>query len=215
MSIFRVDTGEWWGYVGGGDEMTKRLDELMERSGGIIRTRDATEAGISRASMAQYAERGHLERVCHGIYAAPDTMADEAYIMSLRYPGAVFSHGSALYLNGLAERLPVVPSATFETNKLPAKAFRQECRCFSIAAPLHQLGACRRRTPFGREVPCYNAERTICDLLRSRSRCDEETVISALKNYAGSGTINAPLLADYADRLGIMKTLKPYMEVLL
>ena len=49
----------------------------------------------------------------------------------------------------------------------------------------------------------------------SRDRCDEETVISALKNYAAGGAVNAPLLADYADKLGIMKTLKPYMEVLL
>ena len=207
--------GVGWGYVGGGDEMTKRLDELMERSGGIVRTRDAAEAGISRASMAQYAERGHLERVCHGIYAAPDTMADEAYIMSLRYPGAVFSHGSALYLNGLAERLPVVPCATFEANKLPAKAFRQECRCFSIAAPLHKLGVCRRKTPFGREVPCYNAERTICDLLRSRSRCDEETVISALKNYAASPHKDLHLLGQYGAMFGVEKELRMFVGLLL
>lgn len=203
------------GYVGSGDEMTKRLEQLLERSGGIVRTREAEAVGISRASMAQYAGQGLVERICHGIYAAPDTMEDEAYVMSLRYPGAVFSHGSALYLNGLAERLPVVPCATFAANRLPAKDFRQECRCFSIAEPLHQMGICRRRTPFGREVPCYNAERTVCDLLRSRSRCDEETVIAALKNYAAEGRVNAPLLADYATRLGIMKKLKPYMEVLL
>lgn len=195
--------------------MISELLELMKKNGGVVQTREAVAAGVSRASLSRYAAQGRLERVCHGIYINPSILADEAYIMSLQYPGAIFSHGSALYLNGLAERLPVVACATFATGKLPAKAFRQQCRCFSIAAPLHGLGAGLRRTPFGHEVTCYNAERTICDLLRSRSRCDEETVLAALKNYALSDSVDAPLLADYANQLGVMKKLKPYMEVLL
>lgn len=36
----------------------------------------------------------------------------------------------------------------------------------------------------GNIVHCYDTERTICDILRSRNRIDEETVISAVKNYA-------------------------------
>lgn len=40
------------------------------------------------------------------------------------------------------------------------------------------------KTTFGNQVRCYNAERSICDMLRSRNRMDEETVISSLKKYA-------------------------------
>lgn len=72
-----------------------------------------------------------------------------------------------------------------------------------------------RKTTLGNEVRCYNAERTICDLLRSRNRLDEEIVISAIKNYAASPDKNLNLLALYAPQFGIDKILKRYMEVLL
>ena len=62
---------------------------------------------------------------------------------------------------------------------------------------------------------CYNAERTVCDIIRSRNRLDEETVISAIKNYAVSKEKDLNLLAEYATMFGIEKILKRYMEVLL
>ena len=62
---------------------------------------------------------------------------------------------------------------------------------------------------------CYNEERTICDMLRSRSRLDEETVISAVKNYAAYKEKDLNLLAVYAKQFRVSKELKRYMEVLL
>lgn len=195
--------------------MNSKLADLLRKNGGVVQTQEAAAVGVSRASLSAYVAQGQLERLCHGIYGTPDLLTDEAYLVSLRYPDAVFSHASALFLNGLAERIPVVDSLTFVANKLPRKSVREQFRCFSIAAHLHPLGRGRRQTAFGHSVPCYNAERTICDLLRSRSRCDEETVVSALKNYAASSAVNTSLLCDYAEKLGVMRALTPYMEVLL
>ena len=72
-----------------------------------------------------------------------------------------------------------------------------------------------RKTTLGNEVRCYNAERTMCDLLRSRNRLDEETVISAIKNYVSSPCKNLNLLALYASEFRVDKELKKYLEVLL
>ena len=44
------------------------------------------------------------------------------------------------------------------------------------------------KTPFGHTVPVYDMERTICDLLRSRSRIEIQTFQGALKSYAVSYT---------------------------
>jgi len=72
-----------------------------------------------------------------------------------------------------------------------------------------------KKTTFGNNVRCYNMERTICDFLRSRNRCDEETLISAVKNYAVSKDKNLSVLSEYAKRLRVEKSLKHYLEVLL
>ena len=72
-----------------------------------------------------------------------------------------------------------------------------------------------KKNTMGNIVRCYDTERTICDILRSRNRIDEETVISAVKNYAASPDKDLNRLAVYASMFGVDKELKRYMEVLL
>ena len=71
------------------------------------------------------------------------------------------------------------------------------------------------KTNFGHIVSCYNSERTICDLLRSQSRCDSETVLAALKNFAAHPNKDLNLLVQYARQLRVFNQLTPYMDVLL
>ena len=72
-----------------------------------------------------------------------------------------------------------------------------------------------KKNTMGNIVRCYDTERTICDILRSRNRIDEETVISAVKNYAASPDKDLNRLAVYSSMFGVDKELKRYMEVLL
>ena len=40
------------------------------------------------------------------------------------------------------------------------------------------------KTPFGHDVHVYDMERTICDIVRSRSNVEMQTFQNALKQYA-------------------------------
>ena len=80
---------------------------------------------------------------------------------------------------------------------------------------LHGLGAATRRTTFGNEVRCYDAERTVCDVFRSRSRMDAETVLAALRNYVASKNRDLPKLSRYACAFGIFDRLRAELEVAL
>ncbi|HRR35701.1 MAG TPA: abortive phage infection protein, partial [Clostridia bacterium] len=68
---------------------------------------------------------------------------------------------------------------------------------------------------FGNIVRCYDPERTICDILRSRSRLDEETVLSAIKNYASFGGKDLNKLGNFAEAFRVSKSLRIYLDVLL
>ena len=92
---------------------------------------------------------------------------------------------------------------------------KQQCNCHYIKPELYQLGATVRKTTFGHEVPCYDLERTICDLIRSRSRYSVELITDAVKAYANSNGKDLNRLSEYAEQFHIMKALKPYLEVLL
>lgn len=181
----------------------------------MITTTEVMSMGYSKQLLSKYVQEGLLERVRQGVYILPDAIHDDMYTLMMRSEYIVFSHESALFLDGLAERTPFMHSITLPSNKSIPGSIKHECICFYITPELHGLGMIERRTGFGNVVRCYNAERTICDFLRTRDRCDEETVISAIKNYASYGKKNLNRLAFYAQTLKVASELKKYMEVLL
>jgi hypothetical protein len=77
------------------------------------------------------------------------------------------------------------------------------------------MGRTVGQTAFGREIKCYNMERTICDILRSRSQIDIAILTDAIKRYAKRKDKDLPQLMRYAESLRVAKLVRRYMEVLL
>lgn len=196
-------------------EINSIILEEIKKNNNMITTAKVVELGFSRYLLTKYEKEGLLERERQGVYILPDSVHDDMYTLMLRSGKIIFSHDTALFLNGLSDRTPFIHSVTIPNNTRVSKIIKEECTCYYIKPELHQLGVCTRKTTFGNAVRCYNAERTICDVFRSRSRLDEETVISAIKNYVASTDKDLNLLAEYASHFGVEKILKRYLEVLL
>lgn len=189
--------------------------ETIKNNNNMITTAQVIELGFTRALLSWYVKEGVLERGRRGVYILSDSIHDDMYTLMLRSDKIIFSHETALFLNGLSERTPFTHSVTIPSNTKLSSLLQDECVCYYIKPDLHQIGVIVRKTTLGNEVRCYNAERTICDLLRSRNRLDEETVISAVKNYAASTDKDLNRLAAYASMFKVDKELKRHMEVLL
>ena len=195
--------------------MNETLHEAVQGYGGIISAKQAQDLGISRQTLSNYVRSGKIERIASGIYMLPDTIEDDLYALSMHSKWIIFSHDTALFLNHLAERTPFSHSITIPSNASITKSIKQKCNCHYIKPELHLLGATVRKTTFGHEVPCYDAERTICDLIRSRSRFSVELITDAVKAYVSSGKKDLNRLSEYAEQFHVMNALKPYLEVLL
>lgn len=196
-------------------EINPLILEEIKRNNNMITTVQVASLGFSRALLSIYVKEGLLERGRHGLYILPDSVHDDMYTLMLRSEKIVFSHDTALFLNGLSERTPFAHAVTIPSNTTLPNSLKEECSCYYIKPEYHQIGVVWKKTTFGNEVRCYDAERTICDILRSRSRMDEETVIFALKNYSTFENKQLNLLAAYAEKFNVNKALKRYMEVLL
>ncbi len=195
--------------------INSRIHKEIKKNNNMITTSQVLQLGFSKTLITNYVHAGLLERCGHGVYTLPGRLKDDMYTLMLRSSKIIFSHDTALFLNEQAERTPFQHTVTIPSDSALPSSIKNKCTCFYIKPELHTLGMIVKKTTFGNTVRCYNMERTICDLLRSRTRCDEETVISAVKNYVASKNKNLNLLADYAKRLRVDKTLKRYMEVLL
>ena len=192
-----------------------RLQRLSDENNGILKASMAAEAGISRPALSSFLRRNGYERVFSGIYCAPGAWTDDLFVLQLRCPNAIFSHETALYLHGLTDREPFVPSVTVKTGYNPSHLTKDGVKVYTVKSDLHEIGKVTLNTPFGHVVPAYDMERTVCDVLRSRSSLEVQTVQDALKLYVKRNDKNLHRLTDYARRFHVEKVLTPYLEVLL
>ena len=137
------------------------------------------------------------------------------YILQSRYQQAVFSHETALYLLGLADREPLQYTVTVKSGYNPSGLTEEGVKAYTVKKERYPIGITEIETPMGHMVRSYNAERSICDILRSRSQVEVQDRQAALKEYARSRKKNIPLLMEYAKEFKVDKILKIYLEVLL
>lgn len=195
-------------------KLPDELLRILNLHGGLLTSKDVSNAGFSRTTLGNYVKQGVLERTGRGRYIAPGTIADELFLLSIQQPRLVFSHMTALFLHGLSERTPFKHYATIDSATTISSSLRSKIQCFYVAKRAFGIGLTKVKTPFGNEVRCYDVERTVCDLIRSRSRLDDESVLNGLRNYARSKK-DLVKLANYAERLGIAKRVKETLEILL
>lgn len=187
-----------------------RYRRLLDAMGatGSIGTREAARMGISRGLLSKWVQAGKVCRVARGVYQAPGAVADDLEILFQLAPRAVLSHESALYFRGMSGRCPVRHSITLPTGTNPPRAFAGRVKAYYVKEEWLGAGAGRVRTPSGALVPCYDAERTLCDILRSRGRIDEETLNDALRRYAAAADKDLHRLAEHARLLGIGRVVR-------
>ena len=193
---------------------SKIIDTLIKENNGVLRTVDAVNAGLSRTTLGLLTKTGRLERIAQGLYIRPDDMPDELFMLQQRSKKVVFSHETALFLHDMAERTPLGHSLTVPSSYKLSRALSEGCKIYYIKAELHSLGLCSVKSKMGNEVTAYNAERTICDILRSRSRIDGQTLAAAMKSYSVRKNQDWNKLREYADLFRVTKLLRQYLEVL-
>ena len=165
-------------------DIQQSIRAIAEQKGGVIRTADVQVAGISRTMLAKLEQSGYIERIARGQYILAEAFPDELYLWQCRRTDLVYSHETALYLLNITERVPLRRSATLPNNKRLSPVFPGDVKLYYVIPDLHNLGIVSLSTKFGHEVNEYNAERTICDVLRSRRRIDDQTATAAIKKYA-------------------------------
>ena len=191
------------------------LERIAKKNGGIIETRVAEQSGISRAMLSKLCKEEKIHRIVKGQYVLSNDIQDEMLSISMRSNQIVFSHETALFLHGISDRTPFEHTVTVPSGCVPSAVIKSECKVYYIKQELFELGKTTMMTPSGNAVPCYDLERTICDVIRSRNKIGTETFLVALKLYASSPKKDLNKLNTYAKKLRVANVLRRYLEVLI
>jgi predicted transcriptional regulator of viral defense system len=193
----------------------KALEELIKTSGGVITTSLVEESNIHREYLGEMVRQGKLEKVAYGVYITPDAWEDKMLIHQLRRKKMIYSHETALYLNELTDREPLAYSVTVPFGYNDSRLKKEGLIVHTVKQDLFELGVTTKKTVFGNNVKVYDAERSICDLIRDRNNQDQAIIADALKKYVIKKDKDLNKLLTYAGKFRVKKILTTYLEVLL
>lgn len=176
----------------------------------------AEKHGISKYKFYKYVSENDLEQVARGIYAVKDEWVDELYLLHQRCPQAVFSHDEAFYYHNLTDREPLIHTMTmysgYNAHRLTADG---RCKVYTVKKDLMNIGKIVVKDNYGSDIPMYDLERTICDLMRSRNSIEIQEFNSVLKAYISRKDKNLNRLMEYAKLFRVQNVIRRYMGVLL
>lgn len=181
----------------------------------ILTPQLATKVGLTKFEFYKYVKANEYEQVRHGVYAAKDTWIDELAMLHRRCPMGVFSHDEAFYYYGLTDREPLVHTLTIYSGYNVHRLKEDGYKVYTVKKELLDVGKQIVKSNQGNEIPMYDLERTICDLVRSRSSIEVQDFNAVLKAYVGRKDKDLNKLMKYAKLFRVDKIIRNYMEVLL
>ena len=104
---------------------------------------------------------------------------------------------------------------TIYTGYNPSALTSSGYKIYTVKKDLLDLGKLTVVNNFGHTVPMYDLERTICDLVRSRSNFEIQDFNTVLKTYVSKKDKDLNKLMKYAKAFRIDKIVRQYIEVLL
>ncbi len=193
----------------------RKFDRILNKNAGIITSAEAQSVGANRPAFSDFVRRRGLERASRGVYMDPDVFPDEMALLQKRFPKAVFSHDTALYLHDMTDRDPFPLSVTVDSCYNAGALKEQGVRVHYVKPEWYELGVTEASSPNGLPVRVYDKERTVCDLIRARAAADPAVFRQAMREYARSRDKSLVRLSAYSRSMNIESRVSETMEVLL
>lgn len=158
------------------------LLDFIEKNNGIVTNKDCKALGIPTIYLTRLEKEGIIFRVEKGIFLTQNGDYDEYYFFQYRFPKAIFSYISALYLQQFTDEIPQYFDVTvprgYRFNTPPANL-----NIHFVSKEYSELGMTTVPTPMGNNVRVYDFERIICDFVIHREKIDSELFVKTLQSY--------------------------------
>ena len=199
-----------------GEDARNRVLALARR-GAVVRTRDATAAGVHTQVLTRLLRAGTLERVSPGRYrlaAADVTEHHDLILASATVPSGVVCLLSALRFHNIGTQLPhQVWIAVTRGTRVP-RIKRPPLRTVRVSPSMFNQGIERHRLE-GHAVRVYSLARTVADCFRFRNTIGLDVALEALKESWRSGRLNLDELHRAAKQLRVNRVMQPYLETIV
>lgn len=189
----------------------EKIRNFLKDNHGYICTSDFIKLGIDKHFIPHYIEEGIIRKVSHGIYINNNLIEDPYYIIQKRYSHAIFSYNTAFYILNITNRTPDKMDITIPQGK----QVKGNYNVHYVSKKYFNIGIITVESPNGNPIKVYNAERSICDMLKNEEDFDLELRNRVLNYYFTSEEKNYDKLLEYAEVLGVYDKIIRIVEVMM
>lgn len=192
-----------------GDSMTNedKIKQFLDANHGYISTSDFLKLNISKPLIKKYVDKGLINKVSHGLYIDSNTLVDDEYVFQKRYPDAIYSYKTALSMLGLIKELPEEIEITVNSKKRVLSNYKVHY----VSDKYYDIGIIEINNMFNNLIKIYNAERCICDMLKSDD-FDLELQNNILHDYFNSSDKDIDKLLEYSKVFNIYEKVRTLVD---
>lgn len=188
-----------------------KLKEFLNQNYGYIKTRDFEKLGISRPSIQGYIDKKIIRKVSRGLYIDNSLIEDEFYILQQKFSNIIFSYNTACYLLNLSDRAPYrIDVTTLNHNNIS-----EDLDIHYVSKDKFNIGIIEIESPYSNPIRIYNAERCVCDILKSPDSVDLEVYNKIINNYFKQKNKDLSTLEEYSKIFNVYEKFEHIMEVLI
>lgn len=187
------------------------VKEFLNNNNGYISTADFVKIGIRKSQIPKYVQSGLVRKVYYGLYIDNNLFEDEYFIIQKKYPSAIFSYNTAFHILNLTNRTPYKVDITLKRKQ----RIRGNYSVHYVSEKYYDIGIIETMSPCGNPVKVYNAERSICDMLRTEGEFDLELQNRILDYYFNSKNKDIDRLLEYAKIFNIYDKVNTIVEVMM
>lgn len=194
--------------------MQNPIITVLSNERSIIRTRELNEQGITNYEISKLVAEGIIEKLYQGVYTLGDIHELELMDVNVVVENGVVSLVSAAFyyklISGEEEgKITVTLNRDQKPPKIPYDLFSY----YYTTSKFYNIGL-NVIDQHGRKLKIYDLERTVCDIVRHRSKYDSNLLREVLENYLKNDQADIDKLLEYSKSLRIYNVMVQYLEIL-
>lgn len=180
-----------------------KLEDLLQKSGGIFSTAQANKVGIRNSSLRYYVDVGKLDQPLRGIYSDPMELEDPYLLWQRKFEKGVYGGETGLYLHGLTTNTPYKMHMYFFQGYHFNTAYRDDIIPHYIKKNKYKSDVQSLESPSGNMIKVYDIERCLIDVWTDST--NRYIAIEGLHEYLRLKNVNHNKLKEMMEKYGSRK----------
>ena len=199
------------------DSARAAAEAIFAAHEGVMRTREALEAGIHRRTLYWMRDHGELETLSRGVFvlaSAPLPESPDVAAVMRRIPRAVLCLVSALEYHEIGTQIPNAVQIALPRSVRPPRIGYPRVQVFNMADAAFQAGI-EEHSMAGTQIRVYGVAKTVADCFKYRNRIGLDIAVEALQEVVRARRATPSEIMQFARVDKIESVIAPYLTALI